>query len=43
MPTTLHENGPSAGIGLVEVQKLMFFFPISAVLARPSAGIVVKV
>ena len=25
MPTTLHENRPSAGIGVVEVQKPMFF------------------
>ena len=25
MPTTLHENRPSAGIGVVEVQKLEFF------------------
>ena len=25
MPTTLHENRPSAGIGVVEVQKHMFF------------------
>ena len=39
MPTTLHENRPSAGIGVVEVQKPVFFFAISAVLARPSAGI----
>ena len=39
MPTTLHENRPSAGIGVVEVQKPMVFFAISAVLARPSAGI----
>ena len=39
MPTTLHENRPSAGIGVVKVQKPMFFFAISAVLARPSAGI----
>ena len=38
MPTTLHENRPSAGIGVVEVQKLMVFV-ISAVLARPSAVI----
>ena len=30
---------PSAGIGVVEVQKPMVFFAISAVLARPSAGI----
>ena len=30
---------PSAGIGVVEVQKPMFFFAISAVLARFSAGI----
>ena len=30
MPTTLHENRPSAGIGVVEVQKPMFFFAISA-------------
>ena len=30
---------PSAGIGVVKVQKPMFFFAISAVLARPSAGI----
>ena len=26
MPTTLRENGPSAGIGVVEVQKPMVFF-----------------
>ena len=26
MPTTLHENRPSAGIGVVEVQKLEVFF-----------------
>ena len=26
MPTTLHENRPSAGIGVVEVQKLEFFY-----------------
>ena len=26
MPTTLHENRPSAGIGVVEVQKQMVFF-----------------
>ena len=26
MPTTLHENRPSAGIGVVEVQKPMVFF-----------------
>ena len=38
MPTTLHENRPSAGIGVVEVQKLMVF-PISNMPARPSAGI----
>ena len=30
---------PSAGIGVVEVQKPMVFFAISAVLAQPSAGI----
>ena len=39
MPTTLHENRPSAGIGVVEVQKPMCFVAISAVLARPSAGV----
>ena len=50
MPTTLHENRPSAGIGVVEVQKPMvfcdfyparatLFFAISNLLARPSAGI----
>ena len=39
MPTTLHENRPSAGIGVVEVQKPMVFFAISNLLARPSAGI----
>ena len=45
MPTTLHENRPSAGIGVVEVQKPMvfcenpWFFAISNLLARPSAGI----
>ena len=39
MPTTLHENQPSAGIGVVEVQKPMVFFAISNLLARPSAGI----
>ena len=38
MPTTLHENRPSAGIGVVEVQK-PWFFAISNLLARPSAGI----
>ena len=38
MPTTLHENRPSAGIGVVEVQKPCFF-AISAALARPSACI----
>ena len=38
MPTTLHENRPSAGIGVVEVQK-PWFFAISKVPARPSAGI----
>ena len=38
MPTTLHENRPSAGIGVVEVQKPMVF-PISNLPARPSAGI----
>ena len=38
MPTTLHENRPSAGIGVVEVQKPMVF-AISNLLARPSAGI----
>ena len=38
MPTTLHENRPSAGIGVVEVQKPMVF-AISILLARPSAGI----
>ena len=38
MPTTLHENRPSAGIGVVEVQKPMVF-PISNMPARPSAGI----
>ena len=30
---------PSAGIGVVEVQKPMVFFAISILLARPSAGI----
>ena len=39
MPTTLHENRPSAGIGVVEVQKPMVFFAISNMFARPSAGI----
>ena len=45
MPTTLHENRPSAGIGVVEVHrrgrgaKPMVFFAISKVPARPSAGI----
>ena len=40
MPTTLYENRPSAGIGVVEVQKLeVFFFAILFWLARPSAGI----
>ena len=39
MPTTLHENRPSAGIGVVEVQKPMLFFAISKVPARPCAGI----
>ena len=41
MPTTLHENRPSAGIGVVEVQKPMdtWFCAISKVPARPSAGI----
>ena len=38
MPTTLHENRPSAGIGVVEVQKLVVF-AIFNMLARPSAGI----
>ena len=38
VPTTLHENRPSAGIGVVEVQKLKFF-AIFNMLARPSAGI----
>ena len=38
MPTTLHKNRPSAGIGVVEVQK-PWFFPISNMPARPSAGI----
>ena len=38
MPTTLHENRPSAGIGVVEVKKPMVF-PISNMPARPSAGI----
>ena len=38
MPTTLHENRPSAGIGVVEVQN-PWFFAISNLLARPSAGI----
>ena len=33
---------PSAGIGVVEVQKLEFFFAISAVLAQPSAAGVVS-
>ena len=37
MPTTLHENRPSAGIGVVEVQK-PWFFASSKVPARPSAG-----
>ena len=39
MPTTLYENRPSAGIGVVEVQKLEVFFAILFWLARPSAGI----
>ena len=39
MPTTLHENRPSAGIGVVEVQKPMVFCAICKVPARPSAGI----
>ena len=38
MPTTLYENRPSAGIGVVEAQNSRFF-AFSAVLARPSAGI----
>ena len=38
MPTTLRENRPSAGIGVVEVQN-PWFFAISKVPARPSAGI----
>ena len=38
LKSPLHENRPSVGIGVVEVQKPMVFFAISKVPARPSAG-----
>ena len=37
MPTTLHENRPSAGIGVVEVQKLMVFCDFQSSRATLSA------
>ena len=40
LPTTLYENRPSAGIGVVEVQKhVVVFFAIFNLHSRPSAGI----